>query len=151
VSYYYDTSALCKNYHHETGSPQVEALLADQSVRHVISRLTHLEIHSAFILKLRAMEISQADFLLLRKRFRADVNQRRFVVVRLLRRHFDRAEKLVIDHGGTVRLRTLDAMHLSMALDLQEKQIAETFVCADAALVQVARAEGLTVVNPLEP
>lgn len=151
MHYYYDTSAVCQNYHSELGSAKIEALLADSSQRHVISRLTHLETQSAFTLKLRAREITQADFDLLRKRFRADVNQRRFVVVRLLRRHFDRAEKLIVKHGGTVQLRTLDALHLSIGLDLNDTKIAETFVCADAILAHVARQEGLPVVNPLEP
>ena len=151
MSYYYDTSALCQNYHREAGSAKVEALLTDPSVRHVISRLTHLEIQSAFALKIRTGDIAQSDFDLLRKRFRADVNQRRFVVVRLLRRHFDRAEKLITKYGPTIRLRTLDALHLSIALDLNETNTAKTFVCADSVLVQLARQEGLVVANPLEP
>jgi predicted nucleic acid-binding protein len=151
LSYYYDTSALCQNYHREEGSTKVEALLVDQTTRHVISRLTHLEIQSAFALKVRTGEIAPADFDLLRKRFRADVHQRRFVVVRLLRRHFDAAEKLIVKHAATTRLRTLDALHLAIALDLNETNIANTFVCADGLFVQLARREGLVVANPLEP
>jgi len=153
VNYYYDTSALCQNYHTEAGSSKVAALFSEPSARHVISisRLTHLEIHSAFALKVRTGEIVRPDFELFRKHFRADVSQRRLLVVRLLRRHFDAAEALIVKHGTTARLRSLDAIHLAVAMDLHQMKIVDDFVCADSILVQLARSEQLTVINPLEP
>lgn len=54
------------------------------------------------------------------------------------------------EHGLSARLRTLDALHLAIALDLRDNGIADAFVTADSLLVSLGRAEGLTVVNPLE-
>jgi PIN domain nuclease of toxin-antitoxin system len=62
VNFYYDTSALCRNYHREVGSDKVASLIATAGSRHVISRVTHLEIQSAFALKVRTKELSEADF-----------------------------------------------------------------------------------------
>ena len=151
MSYYYDASALVANYHEEDGSRRVELLAAERGARHVISRFGYLEVQSAFALKVRTGEISEADFLLLRRRFRGDVKHRRLVVVRLLRRHFDRCEELLLAHSLRERLRTADALHLAVALDLRATGVAETFVCSDVPLVAVARHEGMTVLNPLEP
>ena len=117
MNYYYDTSALCRNYHPEAGSDKIEQLLQDSNSRHVISRVTYLELQSAFALKVRTGEISAGDFTLLRRRFRADVNRRTLKVVRLLRRHYDRAEKVLLRHAMSKRLRTLDSIHLAVALD----------------------------------
>ena len=150
MNYYYDASALVANYHEEAGSRRVESLLAELGARHVISRFGYLEVQSAFALKVRTGEIAEGDFLLLRRRFRSDVNQKQLVVVRLLRRHFDRTEKLLLAHSLRDRLRTADALHLAVALDLRASGVADAFVCSDAPLVAVARAEGMNVVNPLE-
>lgn len=151
MNYYYDTSALCRNYHPEAGSDKVEQLLKDSNSRHVISRITFLELQSAFALKVRTGEISADDFTLLRRRFRADVNRRTLKVVRLLRRHYDRAEKLLLQHALTKRLRTLDSIHLAVALDLRDTGLVDSFVTADGLLVSLGRTEGMTVVNPCEP
>jgi predicted nucleic acid-binding protein len=151
VNYYYDTSALCRNYHPEAGSDKVERLLQDSNSRHVISRVTFLELQSAFALKVRTGEISVDDFTLLRRRFRADVNRRTLKVVRLLRRHYDRAEKLLLQHAMSKRLRTLDSIHLAVALDLRDSGLVDAFVTADALLVSVGRAGEMTVIDPGEP
>ena len=151
MNYYYDTSALCRHYHTEPGSDKVDNLLKDANARHVISRIGHIEVQSAFALKVRTGEIAVGDFTLLRRRFRADINHRALVVVRLLRRHFDEAEKLIQKHGLSARLRTLDALHLAIALDLRSNGIVDTVVTADKLLVSLGRAEGLTVIDPLEP
>ena len=90
-------------------------------------------------MKVRTGEIGEVDFLLLRRRFRTDVSHKRLVVVRLLRRHFDRSEKLLLAHSLRERLRTADSLHLAIALDLRATGVVETFVCSDSPLVAVAR------------
>ncbi len=147
---YYDTRALCRNYHTEAGSDKAERLLQDSTARHVISRVTYLEVRSAFALKVRTGEISVADSALLRRRFRADVNRRTLQVARLLRRHFDRAEKLLLQHALSKRLRTIDALHLAVALDLRDTGVVDAFVTADGVLVSLGRTEAITVIDPLE-
>jgi hypothetical protein len=110
-----------------------------------------LETQSAFAMKVRTGEISKPDFLQLCKRFKTDIANRRFLVVRVLRRHFDRAEALIETYGLTQRIRSLDAIHLGVALDLAARGELSTIVTADNAQQAVAQQEGLTVINPLTP
>ena len=53
--------------------------------------------------------------------------------------------------GPSQSLRTLDALQLAVALDLNDPAWPVTFVCADVALGTIAAAEGLTVINPEVP
>jgi hypothetical protein len=59
---FFDTSALGKRYHQELGSDKVDQLLADQSSRQLVSRLTSVEIHSVFAKKVRTGVLTLADF-----------------------------------------------------------------------------------------
>lgn len=151
MRYYFDTSALVRYYHAEPGSAEVETIIREGGATHLLSWLTVLETQSAFALKVRTGEITDSDFLLLRKRLKADISQRRLLVTRVLRRHFDRAERLLVQYGPQQRLRSLDALHLGIALDLNERGHVDTLVTTDTLLVDVARKEGLAVLNPLAP
>jgi predicted nucleic acid-binding protein len=149
VRYYFDTSALCRYYHAEPGSPKVESIIQEPRSTHVLSWLTILETQSAFALKVRTGEIVEADFAALVKRLRADIAARRFLVTRVLRRHFDCAERLIRQYGLRQRLRSLDALHLGVALDLHEHGHIDTVVSTDATLLDVGQKEGLPIINPL--
>ena len=85
-----------------------------------------------------------------RRRLRADVNRRSLVVARTLRRHFDQAESLLVKYGLTQRLRTLDALHLAIALELHANGTIDRLVSADSVMVELAKGEGLPVINPLD-
>ena len=148
MRYYFDTSALCRYYHSEPGSPQVEAIVNEAGATLFLSWLTVLETQSAFAHKVRSREIIASDFILLRKRFKADIARRQFLVTRILRRHFDRAENLIASYGLTKRLRSLDALHLGAALDLQQRGQLDYFITADAIMDSVAQQEELAVKNP---
>ena len=149
MRYYFDTSALCRYYHTESGTPKVEHLIQNASATHVLSWLTVLETQSAFALKVRTGEIVEADFAVLVKRLKAEIAARRFLVTRVLRRHFDRAERLIRQYGLQQRLRSLDALHLGVALDLHEHGHIDTLVSTDATLLDVGQKEGLSIINPL--
>ena len=146
---YFDTSALCRHYHSEPGSHRVDQVLADSSATQYVSWLTVLETQSAFALKVRTGEITESNLVALRSRLFADIAQQRLLVVRVLRWHYDRADKLLVTYGPTVRLRTLDALHLAIALDLQTRGLAQNLITADSAMVSVGSREGLTIINPL--
>jgi hypothetical protein len=62
--------------------------------------------------------------------------------------HFQSAERLIRRIGLTKNLRTLDALQLAVAIDLNESGEPIEFVCADDSLCGLAVAEGLSVVNP---
>lgn len=132
--YFFDTSALGKNYHNEVGTPKVEQLLKELGARHFISRLSVIEIQSVFAGKVRAGVISEADFRTLRLRFLTDIAKRRLDVVRLTGFHYQEAERLIRKHAMSHSLRTLDALQLSVALDLRDRGLSNHFVCADRNL-----------------
>ena len=150
-NYFFDTSALGKHYHQETGTGAVDTLLASSGVRHHISRLTIVEFHSTFAKKVRVGQITKATFQLLTDRFREDVKAKRFITIGVLVSHFRAAEQLVRRLGLTQNLRTLDALQLAVALKLDEQESPITFISADQALCAIAAGEGLKVVNPEIP
>jgi uncharacterized protein len=149
--YFFDTSAIAKHYHAETGTAKVDALLATAGASQTVSRLGVVELHSVFAKKVRTGQLSHPDFERLIRRFRQDVRVRRILVVRLTVAHYDAAVALVRRIGPRQNLRTLDAQQLAMALDLNDPARPVTFVCADVPLGIIAAAEGLTVINPEVP
>ncbi len=150
--YFLDSSALVKHYHPETGTAEVDGLWNDPALDIFISRLSAVEIVSAFAGKVRAGTISAADFDALRRRFLADLaKKKRPLSVRLVALHFREGERLLRQHALTVRLRTLDALQLAVALDLRTRGVVKHFVCADRELLAVAAGEGLSVFDPENP
>jgi predicted nucleic acid-binding protein len=150
-NYFFDSSALGKQYHPEAGTPRVQQLLGDPATRPIISRLAVAEIHSVFAGKVRSHLISAADFALLCRQFRRDVTRHRFQIVRLTALHFREAHRLIQKLGTSRPLRTLDALQLSVALALRTQALLDHFVCADVRLCAVAQLEGLPVINPELP
>src|SRR5262245_15608269 len=106
ADYFLDTSALVKHYHPETGTPVVDRLWADAWARLFISRLGVVETVSVFVKKVRTGLISETEFGLLRRRFFADLRRRRPLIVRLLVRHFQEADRLLQQYGPTQSLYT---------------------------------------------
>src|ERR1700694_1311104 len=98
-NHFLDTSGLVKHYHPEVGTPNVDRLWADPGARLFISRLTVVETISVLAKKVRSGDIFAGDFGLLRSRFFADLRNRRPVIVRMLVRHFQDADRLLQPHG----------------------------------------------------
>lgn len=150
ASYYLDSSALVKYYHpEEAGSEAVIRFVGEPNSRHFISRLTTVEVVSAFALKARTREIEADEFEPLRQRFLRDVAQRRFQNLRLTNAHYQEAVGLFRTHFKK-RFRAYDSLHLSVALDLNRRGVLDHFVSADESLCSVAIDEGLSTLNPLE-
>jgi hypothetical protein len=114
----------------------------------VISRLSVVELHSVFAKKVRVGELDPANFQKLTRRFRGDVGARRLRVLRLTATHFKSAERLIRRVGLTASLRTLDALQLAVAINLNELGERIEFVCADKGLCALAAGERLSVMNP---
>jgi predicted nucleic acid-binding protein len=150
-SYFLDSCALAKAYHVETGTPKMLALLADAASQFFISSLTVIEMQSVFSQKVRDGKIDETDYRLVKKRFAADIDRKRLFVKNLLRPQQQMAEKLLEKHAKVRRLRTLDALQLGAALELWPKLRLDHFVSSDKHLVEVARLEGISVVNPDDP
>jgi hypothetical protein len=116
-----------------------------------ISRLGVVETVSVFAKKVRSGLISATDFGLLRRRFFADLRQRRPSIVRLLVRHFQEADRLLQQHSLTINLNTLDSLQLAVALDLRRRGMLDELVASDRVVLAVATLEGLKTFNPESP
>lgn len=110
----------------------------------VVSQLAKVELNSAFYRRFRMGEISEEALLAAVNSFKNDC-QSRFDVKALLPCHYDKATELLATHGKTKSLRTLDALQL--AIHLSEVSTA-TFVCADERLIEIAKAENCSTLNP---
>lgn len=148
ASYFFDTSAFVKYYHDEVGSQQIISLI-DQTVNHIfISRLTLVEWHSAFALKVRSGSLTLDNFQIAKRSFYSDLRIRKFAVVSLERIHQQSAIRLLKKYAFSQNLRTLDALQLAVALEFHKQASLDYFVCADVPFCQIARQEGISVLNP---
>ena len=149
--YFFDTSALVKHYHAEAGTDVVDRVIDEPGAELIIARLTLVETISVFAIKVRTGEFDAAEFARLRGLFATHVARRRYQVFRLLHVHYDRARDLIADYGLRRQIRTLDALQLSVALEIHQVAPIDQFVCADQRLCDIARSEGLNVLNPERP
>lgn len=115
----------------------------------VVLRLGLVELLSALAMKVCTGELSVDAHDQARKRFLGEVKSRRLLIVRLLVGHYRNAKGLIGRHAQSRRLRTLDALQLGVALDLNEQGRIDTFVTADQPLCEVASQERLATLNPL--
>lgn len=148
TKYLLDTSALAKAFREEEGSIDVMVIFADLESQFLITSLTTVEFQSVFAQKVRAGQISIDDYQLVRRKFGGQVRTKSLIVKNLLRRHQRRAEQLIATHGPQRRLRTLDALQLAMAVELNADGQIDYFVVADRQLAEIARLEGLHVIEP---
>jgi len=141
-----DTSALVKYYHPEDGTPEVTRIVEDSSFLY-ISRLSLVETVSAFAVKFRTGHIDEQELNELRRRFYYDIGQGHFRIMPLTTLRYQEATQLIERHVRS-RLRTLDALQLTVALTLSQRGMIDHLVCADQTLCEIAMAEGLAVINP---
>jgi predicted nucleic acid-binding protein len=147
-----DASALAKLYHAEPGSEFVERTVNEPGNRCLISRLSVVEMESVLAIKVRSQQLDQLGSEIARRRLRADLAQRRLLIAPPVDdQHLHRARMLLARHGVTEGLRTLDALQLSIALDLRDLQLISVLVAADRRLCRVAELEGCAAVDPLAP
>jgi predicted nucleic acid-binding protein len=146
--YFLDTSALVKNYHVEGGTALVQQILGQAGSEFFISRLAAVEMLSSFAGKVRTGSFSSTDYGNLRRRFFADIRRRVVRPVRVLNAHYQIAGDLIGKHAMSRQFRALDAIQLAVALHFHRSFPLDHFVCADQRLCDVARLEGLSVIQP---
>ena len=134
AGYFLDSSALSKFYHVEIGSAEVESIIQFEENEIRISRLTVVELASAFAIKVRTKVLTQEDAQLLMRQFRHDLVSGRFEVFAIGDAEFRVAEFLIHRHAFHERLRTLDALQLAVGLALRDENLLDYFVSADQSL-----------------
>ena len=152
ANFFLDTSALAKLYHKEAGSEYLERVLEQPGTRCLISRLSIVEMESVLAIKVRSDQLDHGGREIARRRLRADIAQRRILVAPPVEeKHFHGARKLLALYGVEQGLRTLDALQLSIALDLQHNGLIAVLVAADQRLCRVAELAGCSSIDPQAP
>lgn len=128
----------------------MELLAQPADNRLIVSQLSLIELQSVFATKVRTGVIDQTSLDQARSLFFADLAEGRFKVVLVAARYFRSAERLIRMHAVSRALRTLDALQLAVALELHRRGAASAMVASDKNLCEVAAAEGMQVVNPIQ-
>lgn len=147
--YYLDASGLVKRYVDETGSKWLRTLVnAEPRPLLFTSRLTIVEVTSAFARRVREGTFPLSDFTTVRDAFRADcLNDYQIMAPDLA--VVDLACQFLERHP----LRAYDAIHLATAISAQRFLVSKgyfslTFVSADQSLNEAAEIEELEVDDP---
>jgi len=146
--YFFDSSAVVKQYVAETGSAWVAGLI-DPTAGHRLhlANITGVEVVSAIARRQRGGSIPPADAAVMLAAFRSDLAGH-YRVVELTPAIIARAMSLAETHA----LRGYDAVQLAVAVEVSTRAGAAseafTLVSADAALLAAATFEGLPVDDP---
>jgi predicted nucleic acid-binding protein len=147
--YFFDSSAIVKNYIAENGSDWVKATLraSHTKVIYAIS-LSKVEVVSAIVRRSKTGALSLQEAVDILREFRAAFSKE-FRTIDIDNILIERALNAAENHG----LRAYDSVQLSAAAKLSEELTSENagqliFVSADEQLNAIALKEGLEVVNP---
>jgi hypothetical protein len=136
---YVDTSALVKWYVAEAYSDAFEAFVAGHPGA-LISRLTMLELRCTLARRKRNREIDEAAEREVCRTFESDILLGHLQVEPLRDEHLAMGQHFM-EQLGEVPLRTLDAIHLAIAVDSK----ADLIATADRIMAQAAQQLGLQV------
>lgn len=145
MNLFFDTSALIKFFHEEPGTIIVTDLITNPESAIHVSDLVRIEFISALYRRYRNKEIDDRALNEAISGFYEEYS--RFNVEPLGHAVLQEAEELLVKHGKTHGLRTLDALHLATCVLLKETNW--IFVASDDNLISVAKAIGLSTFNPL--
>lgn len=146
--YYFDSSALVKNYVLEGGTEWVRSLCTSSNHTIYTVRISGAEIAAAFYLRVRTNSIAEEDGQRAIHQFKTDF-QTRYQIVEVTEALVNSAIILIAKHG----LRGYDSIQLAAALTLHQIRDSMalpplTFVCSDTRLNEAAIVERLAVENP---
>jgi predicted nucleic acid-binding protein len=95
AAYFFDTSALLKRYHRELSTERVDQIFAERDSSVFISRLTVVEMTSAFAIKARIGLINWKEASLQVQRFKEDAETTTIDIVAVTEFDFSGAEWLI--------------------------------------------------------
>lgn len=140
---YWDTSALVKQFIDEPGTDQALSLRA-HAPPHATATIAYTETFSALRRRVRESELGEPQYHEVVRRFLQDWSS--YVRVHLDETVLTRSRAL-LEHYP---LRTLDAIHLASALELQDHlEEPSVLISADIQLLEAAAAERLET-RPLQ-
>ena len=135
--YYWDTSALVKQFIQEIGTDEALALRSDPPP-HATATIAYTETFSAFRRRVRESALKESQYHEVVRRFLQDWSA--YVRINLDESILERSRALLERYP----LRTLDSIHLASAIELQD-QLNEpsVVISADNQLLRASTAEGL--------
>ena len=140
---YFDSGVLLKLYLREPNSPQAVALVRERGARPPLTALHRLEMKAAIGQKLGRGEITTMERDALLVDFENDISAGVFAVPAPdWPAVFARAESLAVVHSSSSLCRSLDTLHVALALELG----ATEFCTFDLRQAVMAKAGKLTVV-----
>lgn len=140
---YFDTGVLLKLYLSEPNSAHAVALVREPAVPPPMTALHRLEIKAAVGHKQGRGEITSAEGAAVMASFLGDLTANVFAaLIPVWANVFLRAEKLAEVHAAVNLCRSLDTLHVALALELG----ATEFCTFDQRQAAMARAAGLVVV-----
>jgi predicted nucleic acid-binding protein len=146
-TYFLDTSAFVKRYHHEVGTEVIDKIFREVDKELFISDLSIIEFYSAIALKVRTREISRDAFSHLIGLFSNELDIGLYRVKRVNDYEKQEAVKLLAEYGVDYALRTLDSLQLAA---IKSVSTVDWVVCADARFCGIIRLNGFQVINPEE-
>ncbi|WP_081427103.1 type II toxin-antitoxin system VapC family toxin [Sorangium cellulosum] len=146
-AYLLDTNALVYHYEGDPIGRQIDALLRVSGNRFYVSTLALVEIRSALAARVRDGNLTLEGYQLVVKRFAYDISSLgKFHAEPLRQKFVDPCIQLLEEYALRQRLglRTLDCLHLRVALDLKQREPELHIVTADRAFANVACLAGVT-------
>jgi len=138
LSIYLDTSVLVSIYYPEPITPKVRKFLTDKKGLST-SLFSILEFSSAINRKILMNELSKQDGLKIINRFQNDIEEDYYKVYSFSPDDLTGANNFIIDNLGRVSLRTVDALHIAIAL----RKKCDLFVTADRTQAKSSKKLGL--------
>jgi hypothetical protein len=146
LNVFVDTSALVKYYYPEADSDNVEQMILSAK-RLYLCELSLVEFASALMKKVRMNELQEQEQQLIWEAFLSDTQAENIELIDLSQDDFRSASVLIVKHGKTRNLRTLDSLQLAAALKVSDAD----FLSSDKELLAVAKAIGLSVKDSSKP
>jgi predicted nucleic acid-binding protein len=147
LNLFFDTSALVKYFHLESGTDQVVELIDNAENQIWVSGLARIEFISAFYRKLRRGDIDSGQLQESLSSF--DIEWDQFNQQPLSDTVITEADKLMRKKASKYGLRALDALQLASFIVLAEKDWA--FIVADGVLADTVVSENYDVIRVALP
>ena len=139
---YFDTAIILKLYVQETTSPDAIRLASECPTPYLLTPWQEIEARNALRLKVFRKEITAAEMQASLEAFDDDILSGRWKTPEYTEATVWRfARELSDRHAATIGCRTLDLIHVAVALSFGVK----TFMTFDGRQSAVAKLEGLTV------
>ena len=143
--YFFDTSALVKQYHLEVGSDVVDKIFNDTRVKIITASITWSEAVSVFNKLCNRDIISKNELKIIISKLSLDFYTGKIGIIDIARKHIIDSHDLILAYN----LSSSDAIVLAIAIVL--KPFEPVFVCSDvrSGVLRAAEKSDISTLNPI--